>query len=108
MTIEFGVIGSCLGTRFYGAKIRDEIITAWQTTETFTLDFTGVDEINETFADECFVKLLLAFDSPGEAVSKLIFKNASPFIKGAISKAIRENLATKAQEIQWPWQRLES
>ena len=72
-TIIFGNIGSSLGTRDLGAKIRLDIIEKINTNDKVFLDFSGVDVVTNSFADECFRKLR-------EAVKDEIFKRKITFI----------------------------
>lgn len=93
--IEFGSIGTHLGTRFAGASIREKIERNFEITEKFLFDFTGVETITDSFADECFAKLIEKFDE-SEIRNKSDFKNANPFIKAIIKKAYVERMRKKA------------
>jgi len=72
-TIVFGEISSSLGTRDLGAKLRRDIIDKMSTSEKVFLDFSGVDVVTNSFADECFRKLR-------EIVKDEIFKQKTAFI----------------------------
>lgn len=92
MTIRLGHIGVHLETRFAGASIREKIISSFNETDKFIFDFTGVETISNTFADECFAKLIFNFKRE-EIKEKTAFQNASPFIKAVIVNAFNERLS---------------
>ena len=95
MLIEFGEIGTHIGTRFAGASVREKIEAVFETTEKFIFDFTGVETISKSFADECFAKLLFKFEM-SEIKNKTTFQNASPFIKAVIANEFKERIAQGA------------
>ncbi|MBP6858048.1 MAG: STAS-like domain-containing protein [Candidatus Pacebacteria bacterium] len=95
--IEFGHIGVHIGTRFAGASVRERIERVFNETKKFIFDFTGVETLSESFADECFAKLIEKFDM-SEIQTKSDFVNANPFIKGVIKKAYIERMRKKANE----------
>ena len=96
MIFEFKNVGIHLGTRSNGANVREEIISAIKVTETpIVFDFTGVETVSNSFADECFAKLLLLF--PIEIIKqKTTFVNATPFIKAAIANSFKARLSQLA------------
>jgi hypothetical protein len=56
---EFKQYGEFLGTRQLGEKVRNELLPLIQGNEVVQLDFTGVEVVANSFADECLAKLLL-------------------------------------------------
>ena len=96
MIFEFKNIGIHLGTRSHGANVREEIISAINGTDTpIVFDFAGVETVSNSFADECFAKLLLFF--PIETIKqKTTFVNATPFIKAAIANSFKARLSRLA------------
>lgn len=58
-SIEFAQYGSDFGTREMGAKIRNVIETLLEQDERIMLDFSNVNVVSNSFADECVAKLLL-------------------------------------------------
>lgn len=95
MFIEFKNIGKQLGTRFAGASLREKIIEAIDNDEIVVFDFTDVEVVSNSFADECFAKL--TFDFTLEKVKeKTHFQNASPFIRAVIANSFKERLSLKA------------
>ncbi|NNV55058.1 STAS-like domain-containing protein [Limnovirga soli] len=97
MLIEFGQIGTHLGTRFAGASVREKIISSFGETDKFVFDFTGVETVSNSFADECFAKLIFNFEME-YIKGKTTFQNASPFIKAVIANAFKERLS-KSREV---------
>jgi hypothetical protein len=93
MLIEFGHIGTHLGTRFAGASVREKIISSFSDTDKFVFDFTGVETVSGSFADECFAKLIFSFGVE-DINEKTTFQNASPFIKAVIANAYKERLSS--------------
>lgn len=97
MLIEFGHIGTHLGTRFAGASVREKIISSFGETDKFVFDFAGVETVSNSFADECFAKLIFNFEME-DIKGKTTFQNASPFIKAVIANAFKQRL-TKSREV---------
>ena len=56
---KFSSLGTDFGTRDMGAKIREQIRPLIEKGECVVLDFTGVNVVSNSFADECIAKLLL-------------------------------------------------
>ena len=59
--VEFKFIdyGTDFGTRDMGQKLRKKLLTLINTGEKIVLDFTGVNVVSNSFADECIAKLLM-------------------------------------------------
>ena len=59
--VEFKFInfGENFGTRAMGAEIRKQLLPLIMGNERVVLDFTGVNVVTNSFADECIAKLLL-------------------------------------------------
>lgn len=91
MTINFSQIGTHLGTRFLGESTRKDIELALKKDEFATFDFSGVEFISHSFADECFGKLLLSMKIE-ELKSKTTFKDANTLVKRTIAFALKERL----------------
>ena len=97
LLIEFGHIGTHLGTRFAGASVREKIESAFDLTDKFIFDFAGVETVSNSFADECFAKLILKFEFEN-IKNKTTFQNATPFIKQVIANAFKERISQRASE----------
>lgn len=61
VTFRFVDFGQDLGTRQVGAEARMKLRTLLVGEERVILDFTGVDVVTNSFADECIAKLLVEF-----------------------------------------------
>lgn len=59
--VEFRFIdyGTDFGTRDMGQKLRQKLLALIESGEKVILDFTGVNVVSNSFADECIAKLLL-------------------------------------------------
>ena len=59
--VEFKFIeyGTDFGTRDMGQKLRLKLLPLIKANEKVVLDFTGVNVVSNSFADECIAKLLL-------------------------------------------------
>ncbi len=91
MLIEFSHLGKQLSTRVAGAAMRKQIIFCIEKNERIIFDFSGVEMVSNSFADECFAKLVLDFDLP-KVKEYTTFQNASPFIKAVIANSFKERL----------------
>jgi len=86
-TIKFREIGSSLGTRNLGAKIRLSILDKLESNERLLLDFDQVNVVTNSFANECFGKLRTSLPE-NEFKSKISFINANDFIQRVIISAL--------------------
>ena len=59
VTFSFREYGQNLGTRPLGKRVREQLLPLIEQNERVVLDFTGVDVVSNSFADECIAKLLL-------------------------------------------------
>ena len=59
--VEFKFIeyGTDFGTRDMGQKLRQKLLALINENDKVVLDFTGVNVVSNSFADECIAKLLL-------------------------------------------------
>ncbi|MFB2120823.1 STAS-like domain-containing protein [Parapedobacter sp. 2B3] len=85
------MLGKQLSTRIDGAVVREKIAKGIEEDKLIVLDFDGVDVVSNSFADECFAKLMLDFDLP-TVKAHTTFKNATPFIKAVIANSFKERL----------------
>ena len=56
---KFIEYGTDFGPRDMGQKLRQKLLALIETGEKVVLDFTGVNVVSNSFADECIAKLLL-------------------------------------------------
>ncbi len=57
--IKFNTIATDFGTREMGRNIREKLLSLLEDKSCIALDFTGVNVVSNSFADECIAKLLL-------------------------------------------------
>ncbi len=94
MLIHFKDIGSSLGTRQLGAEIRNQIENRFDFSDRIIMDFSGVDVISNSFADECFGKLFLTHNLDFIR-NHISFKNTTPFVKAVISKSLNQRMESQ-------------
>ncbi|MDD2952330.1 MAG: STAS-like domain-containing protein [Parabacteroides sp.] len=92
MTIfEFVTINENLGTRQLGEKVRELLLRLIAENEKVVLDFTGVNVVSNSFADECLAKLL--FTMPLEELKqRTTFRGLNEFARKNIAIAFRRRL----------------
>lgn len=86
-TIQFKKIGTSLGTRDLGARIRVSIQEEVEKNDKVFLDFQDVDVITNSFANECFGKLREAITTETFR-QKIAFINTNDFIQRVIISAL--------------------
>lgn len=91
MEIRFVNTASVLSTRNLGEKFRTDIERQFRAENFVTFDFEGVETISNSFADECFAKLLFEF-SLATIKSHSTFKNTNKFVEQIISLSIKQRL----------------
>ena len=88
MTFLFSKYGTDFGTREMGAKIRNELRPLLNQDIRIALDFSGVNVVSNSFADECIAKLLL--DIPLEKLKQFTtFRNLTPIAERSILVAMQ-------------------
>ena len=73
VTFNFKEFGENLGTRPLGKRVREQLLPLIEQNDCVVLDFTGVDVVSNSFADECIAKLLLVM-SLSELKSRTTFR----------------------------------
>ena len=88
VTFRFIDFGVDLGTRQMGQAARAKLLPLVQGEEKVVLDFSGVDVVTNSFADECIAKLLLQM--PLEELKKrTTFKGLNPMASKSILGALQ-------------------
>ena len=88
VTFNFIQFGENLGTRQLGAKVRDILMPLLQSDDKVVLDFSGVNVVSNSFADECIAKLLL--EIPLEELKKrTTFRGLNPIAHQSMLTAIQ-------------------
>jgi len=88
--VEFKFIeyGTDFGTRDMGQKLRQKLLALIQSSEKVVLDFTGVNVVSNSFADECLAKLLL--DMPlDELKQHTTFRGLNPLAERSVLVALQ-------------------
>ena len=91
VTFRFNEFGQNLGTRQLGAVAREKLLPLLQGNERVILDFTGVDVVSNSFADECIAKLLLTM-SLSELKARTTFRGLNPIAANSILIALQRRL----------------
>lgn len=88
--VEFKFIdyGTDFGTREMGARIRQQLRPLLDGDEKVVLDFTGVNVVSNSFADECIAKLLLEM-SLENLKKHTTFKGLNPLAERSILVALQ-------------------
>lgn len=90
---KFVEIGENLGTRQLGAKIRLLLMQLIKENDKVVLDFSGVNVVSNSFADECLAKMLLGM-SFEEIKSKTTFIGVNDFARKNIAIAFKRRMNT--------------
>ena len=77
-----------MGTRLLGAKIRADLRPLLDGKEKVVLDFSGIDTVTNSFADECIAKLLLEM-TLDELKAKTTFTGLTPMTERSILTALK-------------------
>lgn len=85
---RFSDFGTNFGTRDMGAKIRQQLRPLLDRDDRVILDFTGVNVVTNSFADECIAKLLL--EMPLEDLKKhTTFRGLNPLAERSVLVALQ-------------------
>ena len=93
VTFNFREYGENLGTRPLGKRVRENLLPVIEQNERVVLDFTGVNVVSNSFADECIAKLLLVM-SLSELKSKTTFRGLNPVATESVLPALRRRHLT--------------
>lgn len=88
VTFSFRGFGENFGTRPLGKRVREQLLPLLQGNEKVILDFTGVNVVSNSFADECIAKLLLEM-SLAELKSRTTFQGLNPIASESVLTALR-------------------
>lgn len=91
MKINFGDIGASLGSRILAHDVRKRIEISLRRNDFVVFDFSNVEFISHSFADECFGKLLFEWKLD-ELKEKSTFKNTNQLINRTIALTLTERL----------------
>ena len=85
---SFRKYGENLGTRPLGKRVREQLLPMIEQNERVVLDFTGVNVVSNSFADECIAKLLLTMPL-SELKSRTTFRGLNPVASESVLTALR-------------------
>ncbi len=85
---RFSDYGTNFGTRDMGAKIRQQLRPLLDGEDRVVLDFSGVNVVTNSFADECIAKLLLEMPLD-ELKSRTTFRGLNPLAERSVLVALQ-------------------
>ena len=92
---NFKEYGESLGTRQLGKRVREQLLPLLEKDECVVLDFTGVNVVSNSFADECIAKLLLTMPL-SELKSRITFRGLNPIASECVLTALQRRHLTMA------------
>ena len=95
VTFNFKEYGENLGTRPLGKRVREQLLPLLEKDERVVLDFTGVNVVSNSFADECIAKLLLTMPL-SELKSRTTFRGLNPIASECVLTALQRRHLTMA------------
>ena len=93
VTFSFREYGENLGTRPLGKRVREQLKPLLEQDERVVLDFTGVNVVSNSFADECIAKLLLTMPL-SELKSRTTFRGLNPIASESVLTALQRRHLT--------------
>ena len=93
VTFKFIEFGENLGTRQLGAQARELLLPLLHGNDLVVLDFSGVNVVSNSFADECLAKLLLTMPLP-ELKAHTTFRGLNPIAANCILAALQRRHLT--------------
>lgn len=91
VNFDFAQFDTNFGTREMGAKIREKILPLLESGECIVLDFSNVNVVSNSFADECIAKLLLKF-SLQVLQNQTIFKGLNEMAERSVLVALQRRI----------------
>ena len=88
VTFSFREYGENLGTRPLGQRVRERLLPLIEQNECVVLDFTGVNVVSNSFADECIAKLLMEMPL-AELKKRTTFRGLNPVASECVLTALR-------------------
>lgn len=91
ITFEFAAINENLGIRQLGEKVRSQLLNLIKENDKVVLDFSGVNVVSNSFADECLAKMFLTM-SLDELKQRTTFRGLNEFARKNIAIAFHRRL----------------
>ena len=96
---KFSQFGTNFGTRDMGAKIRQQLRPLLDKDEKVVLDFTGVNVVTNSFADECIAKLLLEM-SLDDLKKHTTFRGLNPLAERSVLVALQRRYKVIRKQVK--------
>ena len=93
VTFSFREYGENLGTRPLGKRVREQLMPLLEQDERVVLDFTGVNVVSNSFADECIAKLLLTMPL-ADLKARTTFRGLNPIASESVLTALQRRHLT--------------
>lgn len=88
VVFKFLDYGTDFGTRDMGRKLREKLLPLINGDEKVVLDFSGVNVVTNSFADECIAKLLMEMPL-AELKRRTTFRGLNPFAERSVLVALQ-------------------
>ncbi len=96
---KFSQFGTNFGSSDMGAKIRQQLRPLLDNDEKVVLDFTGVNVVTNSFADECIAKLL--FEMPLDDLKKhTTFRGLNPLAERSVLVALQRRYKVIRKQVK--------
>ena len=96
---KFSQFGTNFGSSDIGAKIRQQLRPLLDNDEKVVLDFTGVNVVTNSFADECIAKLLL--EMPLDDLKKhTTFRGLNPLAERSVLVALQRRYKVIRKQVK--------
>ncbi len=94
VAFSFREYGENLGTRPLGKRVREQLMPLLEQNERVVLDFTGVNVVSNSFADECIAKLLLTMPL-ADLKRRTTFRGLNPIASESVLTALQRRHVAK-------------
>lgn len=96
---KFSQFGTNFGSSDMGAKIRQQLRPLLDNDEKVVLDFTGVNVVTNSFADECIAKLLLEM-SLDDLKKHTTFRGLNPLAERSVLVALQRRYKVIRKQVK--------
>ena len=96
---KFSQFGTNFGSSDMGAKIRQQLRPLLDNDEKVVLDFTGVNVVTNSFADECIAKLLLEM-SLDDLKKHTTFRGLNPLAERRVLVALQRRYKVIRKQVK--------
>ncbi|WP_031533203.1 MULTISPECIES: STAS-like domain-containing protein [unclassified Bacteroides] len=96
---KFSQFGTNFGSSDMGAKIRQQLRPLLDNDEKVVLDFTGVNVVTNSFADECIAKLLIEM-SLDDLREHTTFRGLNPLAERSVLVALQRRYKVIRKQVK--------